>query len=191
MNDETTIIEEWATVTVPNPPEIKSVITYSNETALLVLDIQNQNCNKERRQRCVQKIKNILKLLTEARSKEMLIIYSLTSAAEATDIRNEVKPQEGESVVKSGVDKFFRTELEQLLKEKNIKKVILIGTSAEGAVLNTATSAAARGYDVIVPVDGLSSSIMYAEQYTVWHLVNSPGTRRRTILTKSNLISIR
>ena len=190
MNDESTIIEEWATVNVPSPPEIKSVITYSNETALIVLDIQNQNCNEERRQRCVQKIKNILKLLTEARSKEMLIIYSLTTAAEATDIRNEVKPQEGESVVKSGVDKFFKTELEQILKEKNIKKVILIGTSAEGAVLNTATSAAARGYDVIVPVDCLSSSIMYAEQYTVWHLVNSPGTRRRTILTKSNLISI-
>lgn len=191
MDEEKTIIEEWATVKVPNSPEIKSVITDSKETALLVLDIQNQNCNEERRQRCVQTIKNILKLLTKARSKEMLIIYSLTSAAEATDIRNEVKPQEGESVVKSGVDKFFRTELEQLLKEKNIKKVILIGTSAEGAVLNTATSAAARGYEVIVPVDGLSSSIMYAEQYTVWHLVNSPGTRRRTILTKSNLISIR
>jgi len=66
--------------------------------------------------------------------------------------------------------------------------VILVGTSSNGAVLHTATGAAARGLDVVVPVDGMSASEAYAEQYTAWHLVNAPGTRRRTRLTTVNAI---
>ena len=41
-----------------------------------------------------------------------------------------------------------------------------------------------RGFEVIVPVDGMSADTTYAEQYTAWHLANSPGTRRRTTLTQ-------
>jgi hypothetical protein len=37
-------------------------------------------------------------------------------------------------------------------------------------------------------VDGLSAGDAYAEQYTVWHLANSPGTRRQTVLTRIGLI---
>ena len=37
---------------------------------------------------------------------------------------------------------------------------------------------------VIVPVDGMSSSSTYPEQYTAWHLLNAPGVGPKTTLTK-------
>ena len=99
-------------------------------------------------------------------------------------------PLEGEPIVKSSVDKFYKTDLEKILKKKGIKTVIIIGTTAEGAVLHTATGASMRGFQVIVPIDGMSAGTLYAEQYTAWHLVNAPGTRRRTTLTRFDMINI-
>lgn len=118
----------------------------------------------------------------------MAVIYSLTRSADRSDIRKELAPVAGEPIVKSGVDKFFGTDLEKILKTKGIQTVILAGTSAHGAVLHTATGAALRGLKVIVPVDAMSAGDPYAEQYTAWHLVNGPGTRRQTTLTRISLI---
>lgn len=183
-----TIVDEWSTVGTPPPPELKPVTLNPKETAFLILDIQNQNCNLERRPRCVTSLPKIQNLLKKAREKGMPVIYSLAGQATENDIRKEVTPLAGEPVVKSGVDKFFNTDLEKILKEKGVKTVILVGTAAHGAVLHTATGAALRGLQVIVPVDGMSSTEIYAEQYTAWHLVNGPGTQRQTTLTKISLI---
>lgn len=187
---ENTIVDEWATVRIPLPPELKPVTVDPKATALLILDIQNQNCNPERRPRCVASIPKIQSLLTEARAKGMPVIYSLTTRASVADIRKEVAPIAGEPIVRSGVDKFFRTNLEEILKGKGVKTVILVGTSAHGAVLHTATGAALRGWEVIVPVDAISAGEPYAEQYTVWHLVNAPGTRRKTTVTRVSFLEI-
>jgi len=78
--------------------------------------------------------------------------------------------------------------LEKILKEKGVKTVIVVGTAAEGAVLNTASQAALRGFKVIVPVDGvLSSATAYAEQYAAWHLANSPRIGPQVTLTRIGL----
>jgi nicotinamidase-related amidase len=183
-----TIIDEWNTVKAPPPPELNPVTVEPGETALLILDIQHQNCNPERRPRCVASIPKIQSLLTEVRNAGMPVLYSLTRNASPADIREEVSPQPGDPIVKSGVDKFQGTELEEILRSKEIQTVILVGTSAHGAVLHTATGAAMRGFRVIVPVDGMSAGDPYAEQYTSWHLVNGPGTRRQTTLTCIDLI---
>ncbi len=99
--------------------------------------------------------------------------------------------QAGESYVKASVNKFYKTDLEKILRAKNIQTVILVGTSAEGAVMNTATAAAARKFKIVVPVDGMSSSNIYGEQYTTYHLAKGPGVRRRTTLTSINQISFK
>ena len=102
-------------------------------------------------------------------------------------ILKEVAPLDGEPVVQSSVDKFYGTELENILKKKGIKTVIIVGTAANGAVLGTAIGAAMRKLNIIVPVDGMSDKL-YSEQYVAWHLVNAPGTRNRTILTQIDWI---
>jgi len=68
--------------------------------------------------------------------------------------------------------------------------VIIAGTTAEGAVLHTATAAALRGFTVVVPVDGMSASALYAEQYTAWHMLNAPGTKGKTRLTTFSMIGL-
>ncbi|MFX1252222.1 MAG: isochorismatase family protein, partial [Promethearchaeota archaeon] len=140
--------------------------------------------------RCVTSLPKIKKLLIEARQKEMTVVYSLTRAANENDIRKEVEPLENEPIVKSGVDKFYQTDLENILISKDIKQVIIVGTAAHGAVLHTATGAAQRQMKVVIPVDGLSAGEPYAEQYTVWHLANAPGTIRSVTLTKIDWIRI-
>ena len=100
-----------------------------------------------------------------------------------------VSPLPGEPSVRSSVDKFYNTDLEKILKEKGVKTVIIVGTAAHGAVLHTATGAAMRGLQVIIPVDGMSAIEPYAEQYTAWHMLNAPGTRARTTLTTFDRMS--
>ena len=118
----------------------------------------------------------------------MPVVYSLTGRGTKETILPEVAPKTDEPIVQSSVDKFFKTDLDKILQGKGIKTVIIAGTTAEGAVLHTATGAAMRGYNVIVPVDGMSAGNLYAEQYTAWHLINAPGSRRRTTLTRFDMI---
>ncbi len=188
MASEETIIDEWDRVKVPSAPELIGIQLKFRETALLVLDIQNNNCNQDRRPRCVQKLHHIQTLLDKARDNNMLIVYSLTSAASKNDIRKEIFPTKDEIIIKASVDKFQNTELEQILIDNGIKTVIIVGTSANGAVLHTATGAATRGLEIIVPVDAISATYPYEEQYSVWHLMNAPATRRKVTLTKTDMV---
>jgi nicotinamidase-related amidase len=183
-----TIVDEWDKVKAPKAPELKPVTLEPKTTAFLVLDVIKQNCNNERRPRCVASVPKIQNFLKQARSKGVSVIYSGTTKSTPADILKEVAPVNGEPLVQSMADKFFKTDLEKILKDKGIKTVILVGTAAHGAVLNTGSQAAYRGFQVIVPVDGMSSEDTYFEQYTAYHLANAPGVGDRVTLTKFDMI---
>jgi nicotinamidase-related amidase len=183
-----TIIDEWNTVKVPPAPELKTVKIDPKVTALLMLDFNKQTCNAERRPRCIASIPKVQKLLTEARGKGVSVIHSVSSGAAVADIAKELAPLAGEPVVSSGPDKFLGTDLEKILKDKDVKTVIAVGTASHGAVLYTASGAALRGMQVIVPVGGISAENTYAEQYVAWHLLNAPRISTLVTLTKIDLI---
>jgi len=189
MNEETTIIDEWATVKAPPVPELQPVTVDPSKTALLIMDIQKQNCNIEARPRCVVSVPKVQEMLAKARKKGMAVIHTLARTGEVADILGELAPLPEEPVVRSGADKFFNTDLEKILRDRNITSLIAVGTAAHGAVLHTAAAAALRGFAVIVPVDGMSADL-YAEQYTAWHLANSPASKNQTTLTKISMIEI-
>ncbi len=184
------VLDVWDKVKAPPPPKAEAVELAAKTTALLILDIEQRTTNVRRRPRAVASVPRIAALLAKARAAGMPVAFSLTRGGTPETILKEVAPREGEPIVKASVDKFHGTELEAFLKKKGVKTVVIAGTAAEGAVLHTATAAAVRGFDVVVPVDGMSSSEMYAEQYTAWHLVNAPGSRRRTRLTRTDMIRI-
>lgn len=186
--DEKTVIELWDTVKAPPPVELKKVTVDPAKTAFLVLDIEQRTCNAQARPRCVNSVPGIGAFLAKARAKGLFIAYSLTSQGAPETILPGVKPLGTEPIVKASVDKFYNTDLEKILREKGISTVIIAGTTAEGAVLHTATAAAMRGFLVVVPVDGMSAGTLYAEQYTAWHLVNAPGSRQKTTLTRFDMI---
>ncbi|MBD5637355.1 cysteine hydrolase [Clostridium botulinum] len=181
-----TIIDKWNTVSLPPAPELKSVTVDPKTSALLILDMEASICKSPR---CISSIPNIHNLLMKARKNNMLVVYSLTHGGSPGDIVKQLAPLPGDPIVESNVDKFYKTNLEEILQEKGIKTVVVTGYAANGAVLHTGTSAAFRGYNVIIPVDCMSANNLYAEQYTAWHMLNSPGTRNRAVLTKVDLIS--
>lgn len=182
------VIDEWATVQAPKPPALKEVTLDPKTTALLVLDIVKQTCNNERRPRCVASVAKIQGFLSQARAKGLSVVHSITTAATPADILKEVTPLGGEPIVKAPADKFLGTDLEKILKEKGIKTVVVVGTAAHGAVLNTGSQAAFRGFRVIVPVEGMSAENTYFEQYTAYHLANAPGVGQQVTLTKIDMI---
>jgi len=182
------VIDEWDRVKAPPPPALKQVKLNPATTALLLLDFNFQTCNMERRPRCVESVPRVSKLLDLARAKGVAAVYSLSAGASVTDITRQLMPLKGEPVVTSGPDKFLGTKLEEILKAKKIDTVIVTGTAANGAVLYTASGAALRGYNVIVPVEGISAETLYAEQYVIWNLANAPRVSTKTTITRLGMI---
>jgi nicotinamidase-related amidase len=189
-----TVIDDWANVKVPPPPELKSVTLDPKTSALLLLDFNGHEeatsgpCNKTTKPRCLASIPRIKELLDKTRAAGVLVVYSLSSNGAPGDIQPEIAPAAGDPVVKSGPNKFVQTDLRDLLGLRGVKTIIVTGTASEGAVLDTATDAALHGMNIVVPVDGMSSTELYAEQYVAWHLTHAPGVSPKTTLTRSDMI---
>ena len=182
------VMDEWATVKLPSPPALVPVTLDPGTTALLVLDLAAQTCNADARPRCVAMIPRVGKLLAAARAKHWLVVYTLGAASTPADILPGVAMAGGEPLVKASPDKFINTDLDKILKDHGIRTVVAVGAAAEGAVLHTAATAAFRGYDVVVPVDGMAAENAYAEQYTAWDLVNAPRLPEHVKLSALALI---
>lgn len=159
------------------------------DTAFLLLDIEQATCNEKARPRCLAAVPDMAAFLERARRAGMPVFYSNTPGGSRATMLPAVAPREEEPVVKASVNKFYDTGLDDLLKAKGIKTVIVCGTTASGAVLHTATGAAQRGYRIILPVDCMPAASLYEEQASLWSLANGPGTRR--VLTPTTLPQIR
>ena len=180
-----TVIDEWQSIKAPPPPKIEPVTLDSKTTALLLIDIIKQTCNMKRRPRCVAAVPKIQKLLTEARDKGVFVIYALfPSPSPATfpnpkisDYVPQLAAKGNEPVVTAFVDKFELrgkdTGLEKMLKDKGIKTLIPVGVASHNGVLFTAVKAALRGFNVVVPVDGMAGNNAYEDQLTDYTLTSS------------------
>lgn len=74
------------------------------------------------------------------------------------EIVEALRPASGERVIrKLRYDGFFGTSLDHELRLGGIGTVVVCGTVANICVLHTASSAALRGYKIVVPVDAVSA----------------------------------
>jgi nicotinamidase-related amidase len=183
-----TIINEWSSVKAPPPPELKGVTIDPKTTALLMLDFVKQTCNDKVRPRCLATLPAAKQLLTEARTKNVLVVYSIVAGGVIGDTLTEVAPNGKEPFVQAGPNKFLNTDLEKTLKDNGIKTVIVAGTAAHGAVLHTASEAVFRGFNVVVPVDTMSAENTYIEQYVAYHLTSAPRVAAGTTLTRVGMV---
>ena len=183
------IIELWDQAKAPPVSTLSATTVKVNETALLLLDIEEATCNQEHRPRCVAAVPVMATFLEKARSAHMAVLFSNTGGGSRQTILLPVAPRDDEPIVKASVNKFFGTKLDEYLKAKNVKTVIVCGTTAFGAALHTATGAAQHGYKVVLPVDCVPGGSLYEEQATVWSLINGPGTGR--VLTATTLDAIK
>lgn len=192
-----TIVDEWSNVKAPPAPQLKSVTLEPKTTALLVMDLIKQACNEQARPRCVASIPKIAKLIGAARAKGVFIVYTIFPSPNPAAFPNPVigdtlpgvAPKGDEPVISAFVDKFILgdkdTGLQKMLKDKGITTVVAVGTAAHGAVLYTASAAALRGFNVVVPVDGMSGNgtDTYIEQAVATILATAPVFSPKVTLT--------
>ena len=186
------ILDDWTTAKAPPPPELKPVTLDGSTTALLILDMMKANCGA--RPRCVTTVPNVKKLNDAARTAGAMVWYSFVGSNGMATPADLIDPgfmaHDGEWVRQNGPDKFIGSNLEEKLKARGIKTVIVCGTSFQGVGIGTGGGAAQRGYKVIIPIDCLSSEDTYMEQYAAYHLFKGgpAGVTSQVTMTRTSMI---
>jgi hypothetical protein len=182
------------TAALPNLPAPVAVQVDPKMTALLVLDVTSTICQP--RPSCVATLSADAALLKKARDAGAFVVYS--DAPGTSTLLAQVAPQANEPKVTGPADKFFGTSLDDLLKGKGIKTVVIVGYVANGAVLYTAFGANIRGYTAVVAVDGTGAEDPFAYNLMQYQVLNEPGfanpqnqplVEGRVTLSKSDLIT--
>ena len=186
------ILDDWSAVRPPPLPELKAVTLDSSTTALLILDLMKMNCGA--RPRCVASVPNVQRLHDAARKAGAMVWYSFVGSDGKATPADQIDPgftaRDGEWARQNGPDKFLGSNLEEKLKARGIKTVIVCGTSFQGVGIGTGGGSAQRGYKVIIPLDCLSSEDTYMEQYSAWHLYKGApvGITSQVTLTRSSML---
>ncbi len=167
-----------AVVEVPEYKVVDRVSLPARETAVIVVDMQNdfvKEGGKLRVPTAEATIEPIRRLLDRARRSGVRVFYTQDTHYDSDPeyeiwgehvkygtwgwrIIDELAPQEGDIVLqKTRYDGFYGTPLDDLLRVYHIRNVVVVGTVANICVLHTVSSAALRWYRVVVPVDGISA----------------------------------
>ncbi len=81
----------------------------------------------------------------------------ITEDSPFADIIDELKDENAIIVAKSQYDAFHMTDLEEILKSKGIKQIVITGVATHLCCETTARSAFVRGFEVFVVVDCVST----------------------------------
>ncbi len=180
---------------LPDLPAPVPVTLDGRSTALLILDMSDLLCGQN--PACKETVPAAKRLLDAARAARARVAFSLGRAANQT-VLADIAPRDGEAVVRSSADKFFGTDLEKHIA--GVTSAVVIGTSANGAVLYTSFGACARGMTVVVAEDAISSRDPFATWVARYQLLNQPGlanamntplAAKVVTLSRSDLISFK
>jgi len=145
--------------------------------ALLIIDMLNDFVSGpmacEAAKVVLPKIRHLLEV---ARSKKLPVIYICDAhypgvdaelrlwgphalvGTKGAEVVDELKPAEGEYVIKKRrYSGFFETDLDLLLRELKVKRLVLTGLDTSICVRHTAADAFFRGYSLVVPRDAVTT----------------------------------
>jgi len=134
--------------TLPNRPE----------TALLVIDVQNGVVAGAHDRDGV--VGRIAELVRRAREEDVPVVWvqhnseELPTGTDTWRIVPELEPAAGEPVVQKRYgDSFEDTELEQVLAEHRVGRLVVTGAQTDACIRSTAHGGFVRGYDVTLVKD--------------------------------------
>jgi len=138
--------------------------------ALLVIDMLNDFFyGKLKCERCQKIIPDIKKLIDFSRDKKIPVIYICDShtptdlefrmwpehaveGTEGAEVIPELKPGKNDFIIKKRkYSAFFQTGLDSLLREMEIRELILSGILTDICIQHTAADAFYRGYKTVIP----------------------------------------
>jgi nicotinamidase-related amidase len=186
------------TLQMPQSPDPVPVVLDAATTALLVFDIVDPICTRQ--PNCTGKmVPAISSLLAKARKAGVTVAYG-TRAPTMSNWLPEVLPAPGDIKIESQAqDRFYNTDLDQMLKAKGITTLILTGWKVSGSVTYTSVGATLRGYTVVVPIDttldGTDFEIAIG-RYQILHqnssnATNEPLKNRASTLSRTDLITFK
>lgn len=185
------------TVQMPAPPAPVAVALKAATTALFVSDVVAPICNTQPA-KCVEgMVPKIAALLARARKAGLLVVYS-TQDANMAKWMPAIAPAARDPLIPSkGQDRFYSTELDNVLKAKGITTVILTGWKVSGSILYTSIGATLRGYTVVVPADTTNAPADYEIPIGIYAMLNqvsanaanAPLKPKATTLSRSDLIT--
>ena len=186
------------TLQMPSPPEPVPVVLNAATTALLIFDIVDPICSRQ--PNCTgHMVPAIASLLARARKAGVTVGYG-TRAHTMSKWLPEVLPASGDIRIESQAqDRFYKTDLDQMLKAKGITTLILAGWKVSGSVTYTSVGATLRGYTVVVPVDASMDATDYEiaiGQYQILHqhsanAENEPLKSGASTLSRTDLIAFK
>jgi nicotinamidase-related amidase len=128
------------------------------DTALLVIDVQTQVMSEVHNRDGV--IANIQDLVAKARSASTPVVWvqdsgdNLPKGSDGWQLVPEVSPDAGEPVVhKRYADSFEETDLEDVLAERKIGRLVVSGAQTDECIRSTLHGAIVRGYDAVLVSD--------------------------------------
>ena len=175
--------------TLPNRPK----------TALIVIDVQNGVVDGTPRRDDV--VANINSLVGQARAQDVPVIWvqhnddGLPRGSAEWELVPELSPGGSEPLVhKSYGDSFEATELESVLAEREVGRLIVTGAESDACIRSTLHGAFTRGYDVTLVGDAHTTSdktewgapapeavITHTNLY--WNYHSAPGRTAGTVDT--------
>ena len=186
------------TLQMPAPPAPVPVVLDPATTALLIFDIVDPICTRQ--PNCKAKmVPAIAALLARARKARVTVAYG-TRAPTMANWLPEVLPAAGDIKIESQAqDRFYKTDLDNMLKAKGITTLILTGWKVSGSVTYTSVGATLRGYTVVVPVDTSLDATDYEiaiGQYQILHqhsanAENEPLKAKASTLSRTDLITFK
>jgi nicotinamidase-related amidase len=186
-----------ATLQMPALPDPVPVTVIAATTALLVFDMVDPICTTQ--PKCMATmIPAVTSLLAKARSAGVFVLYSTRGPTHSKWIA-QVAPTGGDPVMQSyAQDRFYNTDLDKILKDKDITTLILAGWKVSGSVTYTSVGATARGYTVVVPQDASLAATDYETAIGVFQILNQldanatnePLKAKASTLSRTDLITI-
>jgi nicotinamidase-related amidase len=181
----------------PSPAPVPVALNPAT-TALLIFDIVDPICTRQ--PNCTGKmVPAIVSLLARARKAGLTIAYG-TRAHTMANWLPEVLPAPGDIRIESHAqDRFYKTDLDDLLKAKGITTLILAGWKVSGSVTYTSVGATLRGYTVVVPVDASLDATDYEIAIGLYQILhqnsanaeNEPLKARASTLSRTDLIAFK
>ena len=156
--------------------------TKSNDTALLVIDVQVGLIDGLPAYRGGEVLERITELLTAARAAKAPVIYVqhdgpeghlLERSTSGWEIHPAISPTEADVVVrKRACDAFFETPLRRELEERGITNLVVAGAMTQYCVDTACRRAVSLGYDVTLAGDAHTTGdneILKAAQIIAHH----------------------
>ena len=169
-----------------------STLNNRSKTALLVVDVQRDVVGQAHEVDRV--VANIARLVDRARSQHVTVVWvqheddDMTAGSPGWEIVDELPRRDGEPIVaKRHGDSFEATELEAILHEHGVARLVVMGAQTDACIRCTLHGALARGYDTTLVGDAHTTedmrawgsplspeqAIAYTNMY--WSFTNAPG----------------